>query len=139
MRQDSSVNHGHLVLGQIIPVLGRNGLHIITQLQKKTQLKSRIPGRPVKGSHNRFHRGLGGPQGKRRQAGIHNVHSRLDGLKIDHGCHAAGIVCVKVNRNADHLLKLRNEPGNIKRGHYPGHVLEAQGVCPHVLDLFGLT
>ena len=139
MGQHPRINYGHPVLGQIIPILGRNGLNIIPQFQQEIQVQTGVPCSPVQGRHNGLYSRLGGPQGKWGQTGVHNVYPRLDGLQIDHGGHAARVVRVEVYGNADLPLEHSDKLGNIKRRHYASHVFETEGVCAHVLYLFGLA
>ncbi len=44
-----------------------------------------------------------------------------------------------MNRDGDHFLEGCNDLGNIKWSHDTCHILQTEGIGPHVLDLFPLV
>ena len=135
--QHAGVDHRHLMLCKVVPVLGSRIFQGLTALQEEIQIETRIPVRSKEGCHDGFHRGLRGSQCKGGQAGVHNVHPRLDRFKVNHGGHPAGVVGMEVNGDLDHLLEFGDELGDVEGCHDPGHVFETERVGAHGLDFFG--
>ena len=82
-----------------------------------------------------FRRGLGGAVGERGERGIHDVHAGHRRHEIDHVARAAGVVGVQVDGNADGLLQALDEGVGVHRQQEVRHVLDAQGVRAHLLQL----
>ena len=44
---------------------------------------------------------------------------------------------MKMNRDLELFFQDSDDFGNIKGSHYSSHIFEAEGICSHILDLFG--
>ena len=82
-------------------------------------------------------RRLGRALGQRGQRGIHDVAARLDGLEDGHRAGTGGVVGVQVNRQLGVRLELLDEAVGVIRQQQVRHVLDADGVRAHLLDLLG--
>ncbi len=137
VQQHAGVDLGHLGGVQEVAVLHRHLLQVLADLDQLGQVHVGLP----LGLLHRHHQGLdgrlGGPQGEGGQAGVQHVHARLDGLQVAHGARAGGVVGVELHRDLDGLLDgLDDLVGVVGRDH-AGHVLEDEGVGPHLFGLLG--
>ena len=81
----------------------------------------------------------GGLAGAARQAGdgaVDDVGTGLGSLQQGHGTHAGGAVGVDHDGQADILLEGRHQIVSLLGAHDTGHVLDADGVAAHLLQLF---
>ena len=78
-------------------------------------------------------------QGQRAHSGIDDVGTSLDALQDGHGSQTCGVVAVDVNRDADGLLQLLDQIIAGIGGEQTGHILDADGVCTHLLQGLGVV
>ena len=79
--------------------------------------------------------GLAGAVGEGGDGGFDGVHAGIDGGEVGGGTEAGGVVGVKGDGNADLALELLDEIVGDLRRHDAGHVLDADGVAAHFLQL----
>jgi hypothetical protein len=70
--------------------------------------------------------------------GVDDVHPRLDGLEVAQRGHARGEVAVQVNGQLDRRLDRLDHGIGVVGGDQTGHVLDADGVGTHGLQVLGL-
>ena len=79
---------------------------------------------------------LGGAVGEAGGRAVDHVDAGLDGLRHGHVSHAGGAVGVQDEGNiADGVLDALDEVLGLVRAHGAGHILQADGVEAHVLEL----
>jgi hypothetical protein len=92
-----------------------------------------------KAHHQRLDGGMGGPVGIGRHAGIDDVHAGFDGLEMGHGdmpevkwlCRWMGGLTACLEGLDDFI--------GVVGGDQAGHVLDADGIGAHGLQVFGLV
>ena len=93
------------------------------------------------GSLQRCHQGLGGglagAVGHRRQGGVHDVYPGIGRHQQRHVAGAGGVVGVQVDGDADGLLQSLHQGIGVHRQQEVGHVLDADHVRAHLLQLLG--
>ena len=122
---------------QQVPVFHRHLLQVVADLDQRGQVHVSFP----VGLLHRHQQGLdgrlGSAQGKGGQAGVQHIHARFDGLQVAHGARARGVVGVELHRDLDGLLDRLDDGVGVIGGTHPGHVLQADRIGPHRLDLLG--
>ena len=101
------------------------------------EIQTGIQLRALQRSHQRFRAGLRGAVGKGAQAGIHNVYPGLGGHKVDHVPGAGGVVGVQMDGHVHLCLELLYQTGRLIGQQQVGHILDADGVCPHLYQFLG--
>ena len=81
---------------------------------------------------------MAGAQAQGAHGGIDDVGTCLDALQDGHGSQTCGVVAVDVNRDADGLLQLLHQIVAGIGGQQTGHILDADGVCAHLLQGLGV-
>ena len=81
---------------------------------------------------------VAGAQAQGAHGGIDDVGTCLDALQDGHGSQTCGVVAVDVNRDADGLLQLLHQIVAGIGGQQTGHILDADGVCAHLLQGLGV-
>ena len=71
--------------------------------------------------------------------GVDDVHARLDGLEVAHGRHARSEVAVQVDGQLDRRFEGLDHGIGVVGGDQAGHVLDADGVGAHGLQVLGLV
>ncbi len=101
------------------------------------QIQTGVP----RGALQRGHQGLGGrlgrAVGKGAEGGVHDVHAGIGGHQQRHIAGAGGVVGVQVDGHADGLLQRLNQGVGLHGQQQVGHVLDADGVGAHLLQLAG--
>ena len=100
-----------------------------------------VQARVVLGALERRAQGLGrrlaGALGHRAQGGIHDVAARLNRLENGHRAGTGGVVRVQVDRQLGGRLELLDEAVGLIRQQQVGHILDADRIRAHLLDLLG--
>ena len=98
-----------------------------------------VQARVVLGALERCAQGLGrrlaGALGHRAERGIHDIAARLNRLEDGHCAGAGGVVGVQVNRQLGGRLELLDEAVRFIRKQQVGHILDADRIRAHLLDL----
>ena len=81
--------------------------------------------------------GLGRAVGKRRQRAVHDVHTGLTGHEVDHVAGTGRVVRVQVDGHGDAVLQLAHEVIGVQRQQQVRHILDADGICAHLLEVLG--
>ena len=81
---------------------------------------------------------MAGAQGQGAHGGVHDVRAGLDALEDGHGSQARGVVAVDIHRDLDGGLQLLDQLIAGIGGQQAGHVLDADGVGPHLLQGLGV-
>ena len=81
---------------------------------------------------------MAGAQTQGAHGGIDDVGTCLDALQDGHGSQTCGVVAVDVNRDADGLLQLLDQIVAGIGSQQTGHILDADGVCTHLLQSLGV-
>ena len=111
---------------------------VIRNLLQKCHVQSGIIRRTLEGLNHNLCRGLGGSQSERGNRSINNIHTCLYRLQIGHGSHAGGIVCVQLDGKACGLFQSLDQLCCLVGHQKAGHILDADGICPHLLNGFCL-
>ena len=100
-----------------------------------------IQARIVLGALERRAQGLGrrlaGALGHRAERGIHDIAARLNRLEDGHRAGTGGVVGMQVNRQLGGRLELLDEAVRVVRQQQVGHILDADRIRAHLLDLLG--
>ncbi len=100
-------------------------------------LEAGIPRRIGKGGDHRLDGRVRGAQGPGRQAGIDDIGAGFDGFQHAHRAHAGGVVGVELHRDLERFFERLDQVVGIGRRNEPGHILDAEGIGAHSLELFG--
>ena len=101
------------------------------------QVQTGIPGGTLQGGHQGLGGGLGGAVGQGAEGGVHDVHAGVGGHEVDHVAGAGGVVGVEVDGHVHALLQPLDQGVGVHGQQQVGHVLDAQGVGAHLLQLLG--
>ena len=81
---------------------------------------------------------MAGAAAQGAHGGIHDGRACLDALQQGHGSQACGVVAVDVHRDAQLFLELRDQVIAGIGSQQTSHILDADGVCTHVLEGLGV-
>ena len=129
--------HVHLQhLGVDVQLLGHaaevgSGLHQLGHIQ------AGVTAGALQGGHHGLGGGLGGAVCQGGQSAVHNVHAGLGSHQVGHVAGAGGVVGVQVDGHADVLLQLLHQGVRVIGQQQVRHVLDADGVGAHLLQLHG--
>ena len=117
-------------LAHLLPVLG--------DLEQQVQVQARVVAALLEGGHDHLHRRVRVAEGKRRVGRVRDGGAGLGGLDDVGGRHAAHVMAVDVQRQADlGVERLHHALGAVGREH-AGHVLDGDGVGAQVLHLLAV-
>lgn len=91
----------------------------------------------LQGCDHRLGSGLRGAVAERGQCAVDDVDARLNRLEIGHAADAGGLVGVQMDGHFDDLLDALDELIRDVRNQDACHILDADDVRAHVLELFG--
>jgi len=128
LRADLAV--GNVLLAQLCKVCAHN-----VQL---LQIQTGVVIGALQGSDQTLGGHVAGAQAQGAHGGIDDVGTCLDALQDGHGSQTCGVVAVDVNRDADGLLQLLHQIVAGIGGQQTGHILDADGVCAHLLQSLGV-
>ena len=112
-----------------------------TSSQYSAISKSRSRSRPVsygrllERGDDHLDRRLAVAEGERDDGGVDDVGAGLGGLQVVHRGHAADVVAVHVDRQADLVLERPHHLLGAERREHARHVLDADGVGAELLEL----
>ena len=75
---------------------------------------------------------------QRAHGGINDICTSLDALQQGHGSQTSGIVTVDIHRDGQGALQLLDQIVAGVRSQQTGHILDADGVCTHLLEGLGV-
>ena len=101
------------------------------------EVETRIARRALERGDERLGSRLGGAIGKRGERGVDNVDARHRSHQVDHVARTAGVVRVQMDGDADGLLEALDKGVGVHRQQQVGHVLDAESVRAHLLELLG--
>ena len=82
-------------------------------------------------------RRLGRTHGERADCAVNDIRACLDGLEISHARAAGGVMRVNVDRQIRAGLQRADQLVSRVRDQQAGHILDADGIRAHILDLAG--
>ena len=101
------------------------------------EIKPRVAHRALERCHERLRRGLGSTVGERGERGVDHVDARHRGHQVDHVARTARVVRVQVDGHIDRFLQALDEGVSVHRQQEVCHVLDAQHIRAHLLQLAG--
>ena len=110
---------------------------MLAGLEQLVHIQAGIPDGALEGGHQGFGGGLGGAAGQRGQGGIDDIHAGLGRHQVDHVAGAGGVVGVQMDGHLDIGLELLHQGIGVIGQQQVGHVLDADGIRAHLLDLLG--
>ena len=81
---------------------------------------------------------MAGAAAQGAHGGIHDVRACLDALQQGHGSQTGGVVAVDVHRDGQGVFQLLDQLIAGVGGQQTGHILDADGVCAHLLEGLGV-
>ena len=101
------------------------------------QIKARIAGCALQRGHQRLGGGLAGAVGHGGEGGVHDIHTGIGCHQQRHVAGAGGVVGVQVDGHGDGLLQRLHQRVSVHGQQQVGHVLDADHVRAHLLQLLG--
>ena len=114
-----------------------HGAEVRGGLAHLVQVQPGVPDGALERGNQRLRSGLGGTVGHGGEGGVHNVHTGIGRHQQHHVAGAGGVVGVEVNGHGHGFLEPLDEGIGIQRQEEIGHVLDADDVRTHLLQLLG--
>ena len=138
VQQHVDVDHRDLGVVQQVLVLGHHlFFQLLVDLGQQLDVEAGVAVGAQQGHHQGLDGRVRGSVGIGGHAGVDDVHPRLDGLEVAHGRHAGSKVAVQVDGYLDRRLEGLDQVVGIVGGDQTGHVLDADRVGAHGLEVLG--
>ena len=121
----------------VLEILLTDRTEIVSDLRKLIKVETRIIFRTAESFDHNFSRGLRCSQRERADRSVENICACLDRFHIGHGSTAGCIMRMHLKRKARSFLQSCHELCCSLRNKKSGHILDADRIRAHVLDLLG--